>query len=198
MNRRSLITLLGGAAAWTLTARGQQAAMPVVGLLHPGSPEANAKYVASFRQGLGAGYVEGRNLAIEYRWGHGDSGRLPKLAADLVRQQVAVMVTPGSIAATLAAKAATDAIPIVYASGADPVQAGLVAGLKRHWRQHHRFWRHEFGTCSKAAWTLASIVAPRCTLGGLAQSRQSGEWARVHRYAGGGRGHWSGARNPER
>ena len=133
MRRRELMLLLGGATvAWPLAARAQQKAMPVIGFLGSGSPGPTASFVAAFRQGLSeAGYVDGQNLAIEYRWAEFHNDRLSALAADLVGRKVDVIVTEGGDPSSLAAKNATSTIPIVFHSSSDPVAVGLVASLAR-------------------------------------------------------------------
>ena len=132
MRRRAFIAALSGAAVWPLGARGQRPAMPVIGLLDATSLEKYTSFVAAIRNGLNeVGFVEGKNVAIEYRWAEGHYDRLPALAAELVRLPVTVIVATGPPACALAAKAATTSIPIVFLTGGDPVTLGLVGSLNR-------------------------------------------------------------------
>jgi putative ABC transport system substrate-binding protein len=130
MRRRQFIAGLAGAAAWPLTARAQQPKMPSIGVLYPGASDPSQ--IGAFREGLAeTGYLEGRNVTIDFRFSQSDPGRLPELAADLVRLNSAVIAAPGSTPAALAAKTATATIPIVFGNAADPVQVGLVSSLNR-------------------------------------------------------------------
>ena len=130
--RELLVALSGVAVAWPLAARAEQPAMPVIGFLHPASPESYADQLRAFRQGLKeAGFVEGENVAIEYRWAEGQNDRLPALADELVRRRVAVIAAAGGPNSALAAKAATTTVPILFVTGQDPVRLGLVTSLAR-------------------------------------------------------------------
>ncbi|MGC2155080.1 MAG: ABC transporter substrate binding protein, partial [Pseudolabrys sp.] len=132
MRRREFIRLVGGAVTWPLAASAQQPAMPVRGYMSARSPEDTTQVLKAFYKGLGeGGFVSGQNVNVEYRWAHGDYGRLPALAAELVQKRVTVLVATGGDASALAAKEATTTIPVVFNTGSDPVKAGLVQSLNR-------------------------------------------------------------------
>src|SRR6516225_7639410 len=174
--------------------------MPVVGFLHHGPPEEIAPLIAGFRKGLSeTGYVEGQSVAIEFRWANNQIDRLPELAADLVRRRVAVIATPLSTPAALAAKAATASIPIVFGVGTDPGASGSSAELQPAGRERHRYRPAKLGAWSKAVWALASAVAASRAFCCARSPRQSGCGRAVHqRGRDGGYGSWEADRSPHR
>ena len=174
MRRREFVTLLGGAASWPLAASAQQTAMPVVGFLYSGVPELSTGVVAAFRNGLNeAGFTEGRNVSIEFRFAHNDNSKLSELAADLVRRRVAVIVTPGSTPSALAAKAATTSIPVVFSVGTDPVEVGLVANFYRPGGNVTGITSLNSELAAKRLGLLRDLAAERGTRCRAGQSRQS-------------------------
>jgi putative ABC transport system substrate-binding protein len=172
MRRRAFIGLLGGAAAWPMMVRAQQPSMPVVGFLHSQTPDTYADSLAGFHKGLKeGGYVEGQNVAVEYRWGNNQDDQLPALAADLVRHQVAAILTAGGAYTALAAKAATSTIPIVFTMGGDPVKFGLVTSLNRPGGNVTGVSRITYELGAKRLEILRAMVPQATTVGFLVDPR---------------------------
>jgi putative ABC transport system substrate-binding protein len=178
MRRRDFIkVIVGSTAAFPLAARAQQPSLPVIGFLGSTSLDEYALRLRAFRQGLkDAGYVEGQNVTIEYRWADDQYNRLPAMAAELVHRQVNVIVAGGCTPASMAAKAATATIPIVFATANDPVASGFVASLDKPRRQHHRCDQLERGNGAEAAGVAARTAAERNHYCGAHQPEQSGPW----------------------
>src|SRR5262245_40134260 len=200
--RRQFLHLAASAAAlpaWPLRARAQQARIPVIGFLNGQSPAEFADYLAAFRQGLNeTGYVEYRNVDIEYRWAGGQVDRLPAFAADLVRLQVSVIVATGNVATALAAKAATATIPIVFTTAGDPVKHGLVASFNRPGGNVTgvNFLVSELG--SKRLQLLHELVPAATAIGFLVNPTAPSSAVRNERRGGGGAGAWAASPRRER